>query len=204
MQDLKRAFQNAGFKEQERAITYAIKRSEQRNAWERGEYVESLFNHVFFNLPVAYGLYPGRPLRILLGMMLAMSLPYFYALTRRGPAGIWAVWSSERVNKNEGGEDPVRLSIESPLPGARVLNTRWQKWRRWPRGLLVAFYFSLLSTFHVGWRDFNMGNWIGRIQPREYVLRATRWVRVVSGVQSVVSVYLFALWALAYFGRPFE
>lgn len=64
MQDLKWAFQNAGFKEQERAITYAIKRSEQRNAWEQGEYLESSFNHVFFNLPVAYGLYPGRPLRI--------------------------------------------------------------------------------------------------------------------------------------------
>jgi hypothetical protein len=42
------------------------------------------------------------------------------------------------------------------------------------------------------------------MQPREYILRATGWVRFFSGLQSVVSVYLLALWALTYFGRPFE
>lgn len=114
------------------------------------------------------------------------------------------MWSSERVNNNGGEENPVRLTVESPFPGARAFNTRWQKWLRWPRGLLVAFDFSLLSAFHVGWRDFNVGNWIVRIQPREYTLKATGWVRVVSGVQSLISVYLLALRALAYFGRPFE
>ena len=31
-----------------------------------------------------------------------------------------------------------------------------------------------------------------------------RWVRVVSGVQSLLSVYLLALWVLTYFGRPFD
>ena len=34
--------------------------------------------------------------------------------------------------------------------------------------------------------------------------RATGWVRVVSGVQSLISIYLLALWALTQFGRPFE
>jgi len=43
-----------------------------------------------------------------------------------------------------------------------------------------------------------------RLQPLEYMLRATGWVRVVSGIQSLLSVYLLALWALTYFGRPFE
>ncbi len=42
------------------------------------------------------------------------------------------------------------------------------------------------------------------MQPREYTLRAKGWVRVVSGVQSLFSVYLIAMWALTYFGRPFE
>lgn len=115
MEDLRREFRNVGFKNQERQITFAIKRSEQRNAWQRGEYLESCLNHMFFNLPVAYGLYPGRPLRILLVIMLAMSLAYLYALTRLGPAGIWAVWSSERVNKSEGEENAVRLTVESLL-----------------------------------------------------------------------------------------
>jgi hypothetical protein len=42
------------------------------------------------------------------------------------------------------------------------------------------------------------------MQPREYTLRATGWVRTVSGIQSLLSVYLLALWVLTYFGRPFE
>jgi len=33
---------------------------------------------------------------------------------------------------------------------------------------------------------------------------ATGWVRVVSGVQSLISVYLLARAVLTYFGRPFE
>jgi len=69
---------------------------------------------------------------------------------------------------------------------------------------LLAFYFSLLSATRIGWRELNVGTWITRIQPREYTLRATGWVRVVSGIQSLISVYLVALAILTYFGTPFE
>jgi hypothetical protein len=69
--------------------------------------------------------------------------------------------------------------------------------------IFYAFYFSLLSSLHVGWRERNAGNWICRIQSQEYALRASGWVRTVAGIQSLVSVYLIAIWALTYFGRPF-
>jgi hypothetical protein len=61
-----------------------------------------------------------------------------------------------------------------------------------------------LSAFHIGWRDLNVGRWIARLQPGEYTLRTIGWVRVVSGLQSLISVYLVALWVLTYFGRPFD
>ena len=67
-----------------------------------------------------------------------------------------------------------------------------------------GLYFSLLSAFRIGWRDLSLGNWLVRMQRREYVLKATGWPRVISGVQSLVSVYLLALWLLSYFARPFE
>lgn len=34
-------------------------------------------------------------------------------------------------------------------------------------------------------------------------LKAVGWARRVSGFQSLLSVYLIALWVLSYFGRPF-
>ena len=69
---------------------------------------------------------------------------------------------------------------------------------------LIGLYFSTISAFSLGWRELNVGTWITRMQPREYTLRATGWVRTVSGIQSLLSVYLLALWVLTYFGRPFE
>jgi len=69
---------------------------------------------------------------------------------------------------------------------------------------LIGLYLSVLSAFSLGWRELNVGTWISRMQPREYILRTTGWVRFFTGFQSVVSVYLLALWALTYFGRPFE
>ncbi|MFI5355114.1 MAG: hypothetical protein ACHQX0_05840 [Desulfobaccales bacterium] len=68
----------------------------------------------------------------------------------------------------------------------------------------MGFYLSLLSAFSLGWRELNVGNWITRMQKREYSLRATGWVRTVAGLQSLLSVYMLALWVLTYFGRPFD
>ena len=33
---------------------------------------------------------------------------------------------------------------------------------------------------------------------------ATGWPRSVAGLQSLLSIYLLALWVLTYFGRPFD
>ena len=100
-------------------------------------------------------------------------------------SGIYKVWPKERVVK-VGSDEPERLHATGLA------------------ALLYALYFSILSAFHFGWRDLNVGNWIARIQQREYALRPTGWVRIVSGVQSLISVYLIAMWVLTYFGRPFD
>jgi len=67
-----------------------------------------------------------------------------------------------------------------------------------------AFCFSLLLAFHIGWHDLNVGSKVMRFQTNAYTLRAEGIVRSVSGLQSIVSVYLLALWALTYFGTPAE
>jgi len=67
-----------------------------------------------------------------------------------------------------------------------------------------AAYFSLLSAFQIGYREFSVGSWLTRAQPRNFALESTGWVRTVSGIQSLLSVYLLAIWLLTYFGRPFQ
>ena len=67
-----------------------------------------------------------------------------------------------------------------------------------------AAHFSLLWAFHIGFREFRVGTWLDRIQTEKYTLEPTGWVRVLSGMQSLLSVYLLAMWALTYSGRPFQ
>jgi hypothetical protein len=85
-----------------------------------------------------------------------------------------------------------------------IAKTWWERLVREYHMFRTSLYFSLLSAFNIGWRDVNVGIWIARLQPREYTLRASGWVRAVSGLQSLLSVYLLALWVVTYFGRPFE
>jgi len=176
---------------EERGITAALER-EKTQSFETNP-VESGFRFVAFDATAEYGNSPGRPLIILVSGIFLFALPYTAALMmkNRGRGAIWMAWNEDRLLdiSSDGNEKKKRERL-SGLP--------------FPKALLYGLYFSLLSAFHFGWRDLNVGNWISKIQPREYVLRASGWVRAVSGVQSLLSVYLVALWALTYFGRPFE
>jgi hypothetical protein len=184
-----------------RELTYAIRRQERKHAWQKWEtVVEAAFNYGFFEFTCRYGLDRGRPLYILGGLIPAFSVLYMLALISPGHrGGIWRVWAPDRVAKDEGQTDPVRLSAS--LGWGVPARSRGY---RMGRVVALGIYMSILSAFHIGWRELNVGTWIARLQPREYTLRTTGWVRFVSGLQSLISVYLVALWVLTYFGRPFD
>jgi hypothetical protein len=193
MNELKRAFKKHGLRQQEREITYAIKHSERLNWWRDGKYIESLFSLVFFEWPVQYGLNPGRALIALISAIFIFSIAYLAILinpSRRNT--IWRILPRERIEMTG-----YRAILAEDAQIERLKPKSWSV-------ITYALYFSLLSAFHIGWRELNVGNWISRIQPVSYTLQATGWVRTVSGVQSLISVYLLAIWALTYFGRPFE
>jgi len=179
---LRKKFREGGLHPEEREITYAIKRSEANHT---DSLIEAWFNYAMFDLTCQYGMSPGRPLRILASLILLFAVPYGIVLYRQSGSGIWLVWSKERVLLSEGQDTPTRVTEKS-------FSLVW-----------TAFYFSLLSAFNIGWKEINVGNWISRLQPHEYNLRATHRVRTISALQSLISVYLLALWVLTYFGRPF-
>ncbi len=102
------------------------------------------------------------------------------------------------ANGNEAGE----ASTPKTLTAAGIL-TNHPGLPTWLRALLGGLYFSLINALHIGWRDLNVGSWLLRMQPRKFILEGTGWVRTLSGIQSVISIYLIALAVLSYFGRPF-
>lgn len=97
--------------------------------------------------------------------------------------------------------DRIEMKWEPQIDKETVVKrVRYRGWR----AIGYAVYFSLLSAFNIGFREITVGNWISRLQRREYTFRAEGWVRVVAGVQSLLSVYMLAMWLLTYFGRPFQ
>src|SRR5215470_12660121 len=195
---LRERLAKAGFRDQERRVTSAKLRSQQFIEWKYGslwQRIEAGFSYLAFDLPSRYGLDYGRPLRILGGLIPAFAVVYAFALRSHGRGAIWRVWLPDRIQRGEGRAEPERLSwqgLESPRRSFSQL----------ARAVGLGLLFSLVSAFQIGRRERR--TWITRLQPLEYMLRATGWVRVVSGIQSLLSVYLLALWALTYFGRPFE
>jgi hypothetical protein len=139
---------------------------------------------------VGYGLYPGRAIQVLLASVGVFALIYLFPLARSGTGGIYWVWPEGRLEP--------RSSTAAVIDEVKVERQNAKGWwgLKW---ILRAVQFSVLSAFHLGWRDLNVGTWLARVQTREYTLRA----RAVAGVQSLLSVYLLAMWALTYFGRPF-
>jgi len=140
---------------------------------------------------MGYG--PGKTSFILVGRILVFALPYAQAISgdiygKVKTDGIWKVWISGRMREDLGVEEPKKI-LDS-------LNASFC--------FKMGFYFSVLSASIIGWRELNIGNWISRIEPSEYRLQASGWARSISGIQSLISVYLLALSILAYFGNPFD
>lgn len=209
---LRALFRDGGLRALEREATFAIERHRTAYAlarWDpnlenscgrlrqdRWAAVEGAFRLLLFEWTSGYGLAYGRPILILLALVVVFALVYLPVLlitpARPDSSGIYRIWPQGRITQ----------SGATPVAAEDVIVERLN-----PRGLSalgLALYFSLISAFHLGWRDLNVGSWLARLQPRDYALRGQGWVRVVSGVQSLTSVYLLALWVLTYFGRPFE
>jgi hypothetical protein len=194
---LRKLLQDGGLRDLERQATYAIEHGKTLHAienWkeEPARAGEGVFRLVAFELTTAYGLRPGRTLLLLVASIGVFSVIYAVALTSDG-GGIYRVRPQGRMEREFGVAKLVgQAEVEPLLP--------WGFWA----ALGPALQFSLLSAFHIGFREFSVGAWLARLQGSQYTLEALGWVRRVSGLQSLLSVYLLAMWALTYFGRPFQ
>ena len=176
---------------------------------------------VLFDWPCGWGADPGRPLVIIAVLALLCTPLYWIGMhITLSKNGLFLVTTGQRIPTTEARERVLRLIVDSPgrftdhpQPGSgagkRALalakrQARWKSLRREYRALRTAFLFSLMSVFNIGFDGFDGGLWIRLLLPREFDIRARGWMRMVSGVQSLLGVGLLALAVLSYFGHPFE
>jgi uncharacterized protein YjbI with pentapeptide repeats len=206
LSNLRAQFQNGGFRDQERQVTYALMRTDasihRRNCRVQTAFHDCAayaFNTILFDWTSLYGKHPGRPLLILAMVGSIMAVVYFLSMHFGRHAGIWLVKSGTNGHQTR----KVRVLVR-PIPASRsswsrmklLLRAEWRLAR-------AAMFFSLMSAFNIGYQELNVGQWLGMLTNREYQLKAAGWTRTAAGFQSLVSVFLLALWVLTYFGHPF-
>lgn len=76
--ELREAFKKSGFRRQEREITYAIEHTRRQLQMRKNvrEVVKGASKFVLFELTCDYGMSPGRPLWIMIFLMIFSSVPY--------------------------------------------------------------------------------------------------------------------------------
>ena len=220
---LRKQFEDSGFREEEREITYALKRREAEISWEGCKSRKTadrtrailwssdsnlancgsfILNRAFFDWTCQYGMSPGRPLSLGVLVWALCSILYFVCIRASGQAGLYRVYA-QGVDEDPSGHRRVEKISLPRIGERRGVRRLLQFIRREYTVLRASMFFSLMSAFNIGFRDINFGRWLRLLTRQEFDIKAVGWARVVAGWQSLLSVYFIALWVLTYFGRPF-
>jgi Pentapeptide repeats (8 copies) len=195
---LRKLLKDAGLSDSEREATFSIQRNITRDQLSRDSprsaQIEGSLRTVGLEWTTAYGLHPERALRWILLLGAVLTPVYMFAMLRPTAAsGVMRVFPADRLEGTAG--DPA----DEEKRKKQLVHAQ-----RWRDAVPTAAYFSLISAVNIDFEQFTPGDWIRRLQTREYSLGAVGWVRVVAGAQALLSVYLLAMWALTQFGQPFE
>jgi hypothetical protein len=203
--ELRAAYKSVSMRYMERLVTNLVKTEDQRANWKAGGWasIGSVLSLILFDWTSAYGLAPQRPLNILLSSILVFALIYWLGMrTGWKDTEICAVWQTKLATSSD--KKGIKKGVHG-LDGYYKIRLGEKNLRSEVRLLRVALHLSILSAFHIGWKEFDIGMWIKQLQRRNYSLEVSRgWMRTLCGFQSLMSVYLVALWAITQFGRPFE
>jgi uncharacterized protein YjbI with pentapeptide repeats len=175
--ELRAALKENGLRNLERQATYAIEKEKTEHAS-----IPEKIKIVLFDWTCQYGLNPIRGVYIILFLILVHAVIYFYAIKRQ-QACPDIIYIEQVYEDQENPDDFSELTFGNIM--------------------LIALKFSIYSAFEIGWGEFTIGEWFKRLQHKEYTFQSHRWIRTISGTQSLVSTYLLAITTLSYFGRPF-
>lgn len=148
---------------------------------------------VLFDWTSEFGSNAFRPLLVIGCLWLACGITYGMAILKGGKGGLFLVATGERIPKGK-----------KPLHVLRIRRRQASRFGQLKAAVSVGLFFSFRRTFHFGFKELDFGNWLKLLQAREFDIRAYGWPRMLSGAQSITSIYLLALSILSAFSTPFD
>jgi len=169
-----------------------------------GIYLEYLLDKWTGDWATRYGLDPGHALFVVGEIWALAAIVYWVAMHLHGRSGLYRRRTREGREKTKIVTTPIHYVVPKPRGRKKRLKYLWTLLLREWKLFRVAIFFSLTSAFNIGYKEFNIGQWLGMLKARENQVIAQGWVRTVAGFQSLASLFLFVMWLLSEFGRPFE
>lgn len=180
---------------------------------------------VAFGLTVDFGLTPRRAAALLAASIPAFALIYVLLIqfgSGRQRSDLPDATSSSAINvygprmretaktKLENRDGLYRVTPKGiiKLDGSRLRESTETELKRidaivWDDLIGPALWFSVLSAFRFGYGSFTLSSWFAVMQPHEVEYRAVGPIRVVGGLQSLLSLYLLVLFVATLFGDVF-
>jgi uncharacterized protein YjbI with pentapeptide repeats len=224
---LRGTLKEAGFRDAERRITFALKSRVAQTMWDSCDgsgCIEYWANRILFDLTSQYGMNTGRVLKIIVFIFLLCTALYWLLIHYQWFNSSLVLLVGHRTNMADQ-PDWLKLNLSQTdvdiqengvitKKGYRVQPADLQAlrglefcrawfWREIAL-LRVSLFFSLMSTFNIKFREVDFGRWLRQLTTKEYDLKASGLARSVSGAQALLSAYFIALLLVTYFGRPFE
>lgn len=202
--DLRKLLHDAGYRAAELDVNLAYQRR-----------IQSTWQMVLLDWTCEWGANWKRPIGIaaLLGILCAMVYWSLIRFTRRNLLFVTARLGvrEKRVQTPNPYTRPAWLPqgamVATATRAGRISSIIWALWNRtrWEaRVVSTAVLFSAMSVLNLGIQGLDVGRWVRLIHRREFDLQARGTIRLMAGIQSILSFLLLALAALSYFGQPFE
>jgi hypothetical protein len=198
---LREEFAKNGFKQSVREIICALRRHEAH-----------FLAYIFLDLTSEYGSNLSMPWYILSVIWLICSLIYYKSMRKKSNSGVSLITDPSNIDGiNSLGDYITRIDSgiktliyrDNPVIIQHIKDC-YIKTPMPIRLIWWALFFSTMSAFNIGFRDINFGRWLRLIPRREFDLKPFGWIRTVSGLQALSSVYLIGLWILSFAGTPFK
>ncbi|MDM8566332.1 pentapeptide repeat-containing protein [Candidatus Halobeggiatoa sp. HSG11] len=205
IQKLLADYKKLGIRHMERLLTYMMKK-EQRKAdmtkewgWDK---IGAIANLVLFEFPSKYGYKPQFALTILIFSIFIFS--FFYWVGLKLGMQVKVAWEPILLTTKR-----KNLTTTIKLPyfyyTIQLKNPKQSWWYSELKLIRLALHISLNSAFKIGWKGLDFGTWMKKLQKREYHLETPNaWIKSICTVQSLLGIYLVALWFATQFGRPFD
>jgi pentapeptide repeat protein len=196
---VKNALKERGYVDAHKSVIAALRRShppedsQETIAHRSKSAAGSAIQSVLFDWTCEFGSNAFRPLVVILLLWIICGAIYAAALLRNSSAGLFLISTGERIPKGKRAPHVLRVHARKAYIVPRLLSA-----------MSTGLFFSFRRTFHFGFKELDFGNWLKLLQAREFDIRAYGWPRVISGAQSILSIYLLALAIVSAFTTPFD